>query len=110
MFDYAKVGYSRDKRRKVHYSLGRQLVENILLYVFCKFPLLAWAVWQLQYNPIACGTLRKHFTKPFLQVAAPECTHILDPAYSFLLFRPFPYPLLAHLAFAHIAKMARQSD
>ena len=23
---------------------------------------------------IACGTLRKYITKPFLQVSAPECT------------------------------------
>ena len=55
------------------YSPGRQLVDKVLLYVLCKFPLLAWAAWQLQYSPTACGTLRKHFTKPFLRVAAPEC-------------------------------------
>ena len=35
-----------------------------------KFPLLAWAAWQLQFSPMACGTLRKHFTEPFTQ---PSC-------------------------------------
>ena len=39
------------------YSLGRQLVEKVLLYGFCKFSLLAWAAWQLQYSPTAWITL-----------------------------------------------------
>ena len=30
----------------IFYSLGRQLVEKVLLYVFYKFTLLAWAAWQ----------------------------------------------------------------
>ena len=33
---------------------------------------LAWAAWQLQYSLMAGGTLRKHFTKPFSQPAAPD--------------------------------------
>ena len=43
---------------------------------FCnwEFPLLVWAAWQLQFSPAACGTLRKHVTKPFSQPAAPDCT------------------------------------
>ena len=32
--------------------------------------LLAWVAWQLQCNIAKCGTLRKHFTKPFKQPAA----------------------------------------
>ena len=32
-----------------------------------------WAAWQLQFSPTACGTLRKHVTKPFPQPAAPDC-------------------------------------
>ena len=70
--DQKQVGIKERKPCDV-YNLGRQLEEKVLLYVFCKFPLLAWAAWQLQYSPTACGTLGKHFTKPFLQVAAPEC-------------------------------------
>ena len=27
-----------------------------------------------QYSPTACGTLRKHSTKPSEQVSAPDCT------------------------------------
>ena len=38
-----------------------------------KLPLLAWAAWQLQFSPAACGTSRKHVTKPFPQPAAPDC-------------------------------------
>ena len=30
--------------------------------------LLAWAAWQLQFSPTACGTPRKDVTKPFPQV------------------------------------------
>ena len=41
---------------------------------FCKFLLLAWAAWQLQFSPSACGTLRKHVTKPCPQPAAPDCS------------------------------------
>ena len=37
--------------------------------------MLAWAAWQLQFSPVACGTLRKHVTKPFPQPAAPPCTY-----------------------------------
>ena len=45
---------------------------------FCNiFLLLAWAAWQLQFSPAACGTLRKHVTKPFPQPAAPDCRHAL---------------------------------
>ena len=29
---------------------------------------------QLQYSSTSCGTLRKHFTKPFLQPDTPDCT------------------------------------
>ena len=32
-----------------------------------------WAAWQLQFSPAACGTLRKHVTKPFPRPAAPDC-------------------------------------
>ena len=39
-------------------------------------PDCAWAAWQLQYNPTACWNLRKHFTKPSEQVAAPDCTDV----------------------------------
>ena len=38
---------------------------------FQKFPLLAWAAWQLQYSLTALGTLRKQFTNPSEQVATP---------------------------------------
>ena len=51
--------------RPITYILGRQLVETVLLYVLCKFALLAWAAWQPQYSHPACGTVRKHFAKPF---------------------------------------------
>ena len=37
------------------------------------FPFLAWAALQLQYSPMPCGGLRKHFTKPFSQPDAPDC-------------------------------------
>ena len=47
------------------YSLGRQVVKQVLLPVFRKIPLLTWAARQLQYSPTACGTLRKHLTKLF---------------------------------------------
>ena len=33
--------------------------------------MLAWAAWQLQYSPTACGTLSKQLTKPSERVAAP---------------------------------------
>ena len=36
--------------------------------------MLAWAAWQLQFSTTACGTLRKHVTKPSPQPAAPDCT------------------------------------
>ena len=35
----------------------------------------AWAAWQLQFSQAACGTLRKHVTKPFPQPAAPDCRY-----------------------------------
>ena len=35
--------------------------------------LLAWAAWQLQFTPSACGTLRRHVTKHFPQPPAPDC-------------------------------------
>ena len=54
--------------RRCMYSLRRQLVEKVLLYAFCKFPLLAWAAWQLQYSPTACGTLGEHFKEPFYKL------------------------------------------
>ena len=41
------------------YSLGRQIEEEVLQHVNWKFPLLAWAAWQLQFSPTSCGTLRK---------------------------------------------------
>ena len=31
------------------------------------------AAWQLQNSPMACGTLRKHFTAPLEQAAASDC-------------------------------------
>ena len=40
-------------------------------------PLLAWAAWQLQDSPTACGTLRYLFTKPLEQVAAPPGTYYI---------------------------------
>ena len=45
-----------------NYSLGRQVEEK------------AWAAWQLQLSPTACGTLRKHVTKSLTQPAAPDCS------------------------------------
>ena len=39
--------------------------------------MLAWAAWQLQFSPAACGTLRKHVTKPFPQPTAPDCILLL---------------------------------
>ena len=62
------------------YSLGRQVEEMVLYHVFWKFPLLAWAAWQLQFSPPACGTLRKHVTKPFPQFAAPLCSALIEKA------------------------------
>ena len=58
------------------YSLGQQVEEKVLYvyHVFWKFSLLAWAAWQLQFSPAACGTLRKHVTKLFPQPAAPDCS------------------------------------
>ena len=35
--------------------------------------LKAWAARQLQYSPTACGTPRKHSTKPFSQPYDPDC-------------------------------------
>ena len=32
--------------------------------------------WQLQYSPTDCGNLRKHFTKPFSQTDAPDCSSL----------------------------------
>ena len=54
------------------YSLGRQLVPKVLLYVSPKFPLLACFC---SVSSATCGTPRKHFTKPPKQVAAPDCTY-----------------------------------
>ena len=34
--------------------------------------MLAWAAWQLQFIPAACGTLRKIVTKPFPRPASPD--------------------------------------
>ena len=41
---------------------------------------LAWSACQLrlQFSPAACGTLRKHVTKPFPQPAAPDCAASID--------------------------------
>ena len=36
----------------------------------------AWAAWQLQFSPAACGTLGKHVTKRFPQPAAPDCSTV----------------------------------
>ena len=36
--------------------------------VFLKFPLLAWAAWQLQFCPAACGTLRGMLQNLFLNL------------------------------------------
>ena len=47
-------------------------------HVLWKFPLLALSAWPLQFSPTACGTLRKHVTKPFQQPAAPDCTTVLN--------------------------------
>ena len=63
--DVAKSRWRRLCRRLKEYSLGRQLVEKVLFYVFWTFPLLAWAAWQLQYSLTAWGTLRKHVMKHF---------------------------------------------
>ena len=64
--------------RPLIYSLGRQLVETVLLYVLCKFALLAWAAWQPQYSHPACGTVRKHFAKPFSTSSSPQSAVCLD--------------------------------
>ena len=53
--------------------MWRQVEEKVWYHVFWKFPLLAWAAWQLQFSPAAWGSLRKHVAKPFLQPAAPLC-------------------------------------
>ena len=47
-------------------------VKGFVAY-FLKFPLLAWAAWQLQFSPAARGTRRKHVTKPFTQPAVQDC-------------------------------------
>ena len=62
----------------VRYSLGHQVVKKVLLNVFCTFALLAWAAQQLQYSPTSCGTLWKHFTKPFSQPDAPDCRYSFE--------------------------------
>ena len=96
------VQYSQSRvRTRRQYSVGRLLVEKVLLYIFCKFPFLAWAAWQLQYITTACGTLRKHFTKPFLQVASPECTG--------LIWWSWTWPCLSLICmFHHLAQLPRQ--
>ena len=43
----------------------------------------AWAAWQLQFRPTACGTLRKRVTKPFPQPAALDCI-VWGRLYNFL--------------------------
>ena len=70
-----KVGWDPFVRH--FYSLGRQLVPKVMLYVFVTFPFLAWAAWQLQYSPTACENHRQFFTKPSEQVAAPRLYKII---------------------------------
>ena len=57
-----------------NYWVGRPLVPEGFVICFVKVPLAclnAWAAWHLQYSPTVWGTLRKQFTKPSEQVAAP---------------------------------------
>ena len=63
--------------------------------------MLDWAAWQLQYSPTAWGTIRKHFTKPLEQVAAPPSTRWsissdvgLNLVYDVSLSCPAAQPLL----------------
>ena len=43
----------------------RSLTDSKILLKEFHVLLLAWAVWQLEYCPTVCGTLRKHFIKPY---------------------------------------------
>ena len=45
------------------YSMGLQVVQKVLQYVFWKYSLLSWTVWQLQGNPIAWENSLKVFYK-----------------------------------------------
>ena len=86
----SNAGPNHDFKRSGNISKFREF--NMLVYTgwgghlfrrFCNMfskssPLLAWAAWQLQLSPAACGTLRTHVTKPFLQPAAPDCTVTLS--------------------------------
>ena len=65
----------------------------VLQHSFWKFPLLAWAAWQLQSRPAACGTLRNHVTKPFPKSTAPDRRAI--SMYLFLVLGLDGDPLLA---------------
>ena len=61
------------------YSLGHAagfVCKRFRNMLFLKFPLLAWAAWQLQFSPTACGTLRKYVKKPLPQPAAPDCIKV----------------------------------
>ena len=53
---------------------GGSLSKRFCLHFSESSPCSAWAAWQLQFIPTACGTLRKHLTKPSTQPAAPDCT------------------------------------
>ena len=57
----------------IHVQPGATTCRKCFVICFLKVPLLAWAAWQLQYSSVACGTLRKHFTKPYSQPDAPDC-------------------------------------
>ena len=52
---------------------------KVLLYVFCNFPLLAWAAWQLQY----CSTaqqpveLSENILQNLLNMLPPQTVYIL---------------------------------
>ena len=64
-------------RDVVQLKSGAAGCENGFITFFQKVPLLARAARELLFSPTACGTLRKHVTKPFPHPAAPDCT-ILD--------------------------------
>ena len=55
-------------------QFGAAGCEKGFVTSFLMFHLLAWAAWQLQFSPTACGTLIKHVAQPFPQPAAPDCT------------------------------------
>ena len=64
-------GYVYERHLRIRTVWGGRLRKGLCNMFSESSPLLAWAVCQLQFSPMACGILRKHFTKPFTQTCRP---------------------------------------